>query len=288
MTLYIVACGVYCEEVTGNKLPVLKHLVKESVGAGVRRVDRFIQLALIGAGRASTGLPRQSAVYLTSGRGDMEVTVDVLDTIYRHRQVPKPLNFINTVSNAACFYIAHRLGLQGPSSFVSSRYFALETALKCALVDFQLRRIESALVGLVEVAVDPLPEHRQRLGLAAEMPVAEGSHWLQLVREPGERKALASLELVQQFGDRSALALWLSKLEPMVDGYLAVGQYVDQVEAAQWMSASGMRPLDCPSIGYFDGWAGRAICHFVTNGKGSLLYLNRDRHGRYMVVLLKK
>ena len=117
MKAYIVASGAYCENVT-SELPPLKQAVNDSVGHSVRRVGRFIQLALIGAGRAATGLPAQSAVYLTSGRGDIGSTVETLDAIYRLEQAPRPVSFINSVSNAACFYIAQSLGLRGPGLFV--------------------------------------------------------------------------------------------------------------------------------------------------------------------------
>ena len=56
--------------------PELGPLVKETLGAQVRRIGRFVQLALIGAARSFNGAtPRSNtSVYLSSGRGDMEMT----------------------------------------------------------------------------------------------------------------------------------------------------------------------------------------------------------------------
>src|SRR5689334_1064617 len=135
LPLYIYSTGDYCERVEGEP-PELKTLVQQTLRTHVRRVGRFIQLALIGAGQcAKASIPQNTAVFLASGRGDLEVTLDVLEQLFLHAQAPKPLSFINTVSNAACYYIAQQLKLQSRSSFVCNRHFAFESALQLACTD---------------------------------------------------------------------------------------------------------------------------------------------------------
>ena len=77
-----------------------------------------VSLALIGAARSFGGQPARpdTSVYLTSGRGDMEMTAEVMIQLYRDGMPPRPLSFINTVSNSACFYIAKQFALRGRSS----------------------------------------------------------------------------------------------------------------------------------------------------------------------------
>ena len=58
--IYIRGLGGYCEPV-GGAAPELGPLVKETLGAQVRRIGRFVQLALIGAARSLTG-DRKSVV----------------------------------------------------------------------------------------------------------------------------------------------------------------------------------------------------------------------------------
>ena len=288
MTLYILACGSYCENVT-DELPPLKTLVRESTGKSVRRVGRFIQLALIGAGRTSAHLPKHSAVYLSSGRGDTAAMVEVFDEIYRQGQAPRPVSFINTVSNAACYYVAHTLNLIGASSFIGSQYLSFEMALKTAQVDLQTMRIDSALVGVVDTVVAPVPDHRRRQGLDASTVLAEGSHWLHLVREPDDRPVLASMELVQQFGSRAALSQWLSTHALPTDGALATGQHINTEEAAALLLKSGLRSFEYrKGIGYFESLAGRALGQFIASQENSLLYINGDPHGRYVVLVMNK
>src|SRR5262245_23108268 len=113
------AHGDYCAAVD-DALPDLRTLAKEATGGHVRRVGRFIQLALIGACRC-TGDAKpapDTAVYIASRRGDLEVTIEVMEQVFRDGQQPKPLSFINTVSNAACYYVARHFGLHGRSCFI--------------------------------------------------------------------------------------------------------------------------------------------------------------------------
>lgn len=286
MTTYIVAVGSYYEPV-GDELPPLKKLVQETVGSNIRRVGRFIQLALIGAGRASSQLSNEAAVYLTSGSGDVEATVGVLNTIYRQAEPPRPLSFINTVSNAACFYIAQSLQLNGESSFVSSRYFTVETSLRVALLALEQGQQKAALVGAVDSVVLPIEEHRQRLGINAQTDVAEGSHWFQLVADASDRTVLATLDAVQHFTDREALSAWLAELPVEAGDCLALGQSIESDEADHWLVETGLPPFNFREApAYFKSLAGLVFCEFVRCGAGRLIYLNRDPVGRYMAVVI--
>lgn len=288
MTVYIVAQGSYCENVA-EELPPLKSLVKDVIGHAVPRTGRFTQLALIGAGAAGQDLPAHSAVYLSSGLGDVAATTEVLDAIYRDRQAPRPLSFIKTVSNAACFHVARELDIEGASIFVSNRYFAVEMCLKTALLDLQFGHIESALVGVVDIVVAPIAEHRERCGLPAGALLAEASHCLQLVAEPGPREVLAALESICQFPDRESLLHWWHQQPGDSVSSLALGQYMPPDEGAQWLAETGLPHFEYgQGIGHFDSRAGMLIREFIERGSQRLLYINRDPHGRYVAMLLAR
>lgn len=288
MSCYIVGQGAYCENVGAQLLP-LKPLLKETLGRSVQRIGRFTQLALIGAARAADELPAASALYLSSGVGDMGAMVEVLDAIYRDKQVPRPLSFVNTVSNAACFHVVKTLGLVGPSVFLGSRYFSLEVALQTAALDLQSERIESALVGVVDPVVAPVADHARRLGVETTVVLAEGSHWLQLVRSPGARPVLGRLEPVRQFADREAVLRWLSQASLPSETGLALGQYVGSEEAQEWRARLRLSAFDYgEGLGHFDSRAGLVVTAFVERKVPSLLYLNRDPHGRYVTMVMHK
>ena len=287
---YITASSCYCENVEDHPLP-LGELVERSTGKRVRRISRFIQLALIGAARAAQNLPPDSSVYLSSGRGDMEVTLKVLNEIYRQGQAPRPLSFINTVSNASCYYIAQSLALCGPSFFVTNRYTPLETALFTAHSNMRIGRSHSALVGAVDVVVDPLHEHRQRLALPDGTAVAEGSHWLQLSTD--RTHAVAHINHIQQFHDESSCLQWLRNTRFSSATTCTTGQHVTNKERETILMAAGLSNSDEPVlgnalIGHFDSRAGYDICQFLAQARTRLLYINRDSSKRYTALTIEK
>jgi hypothetical protein len=262
--LYVTAAADYLEPIGDAPPADLKPLVAEAVGAPVRRIGRFIQLALIGAGRCAkqTQLAPDTAVYLGSGRGDLEVTIEVMQTLLRDGHAPKPLSFINTVSNAACYYVAQNLKLLGRSSFVCNRYFAFESVLQLAALDLQ-SGVNSALVGTVDVVVPPLAGHRIRLGLASDTRVADATHWIELRKEPTSN-ALGRLLAVEHFVDRDALRTWLAK-QPIDAGWvLATGQFVPIAEAAEWAARLEIERFDYRNDrAYYDSQSGAVIGEYL-------------------------
>jgi hypothetical protein len=290
--LYITSCGDHVERIVDDQPPAdLKPLVAEAVGAPVRRIGRFIQLALIGAGRCSkpARLPSNAGVYLGSGRGDLEVTIDVMQSLLRDGQAPKPLSFINTVSNAACFYVAQNLQLMGRSSFVCNRYFAFESVLQLAALDLATGAIDSALVGTVDVVVPPLAGHRIRLGLATDTAVADASHWLGLTAKPST-DSLGRLLAAEHFVDATALQTWLAMQAVDASWQLATGQFMQPAEAADWQKQVGVESFDYRADrAYYDSHSGAAIGEYVRRKQtGTLLHLNRDPSGRYSAMVVER
>lgn len=281
---FIHGCGDYYAAVeTDDALVDLKPLVKDATGAPVRRVGRFIQLALIGAGRCLGGrkAPDDTAVYFTSGRGDMEVTVEVMEALFRDGEAPKPLHFINTVSNAACFYISKHFGLHGRSTFLCNRYFSFETALQLALFDLASGAVKHALVGSVDIVTPPLAIQRRRLHLAPDTPAAEACHWLLLSADPAGARGAVTAATV--FGDRDAALDWARKANATVG---AAGQFGD---GAAFLREAGVTGLFDYRAGraHYDSQSGAAISAFLDAGSGALLHANVDPDGRHGVMLVR-
>jgi hypothetical protein len=261
----------------------------------VRRIGRFIQLAMIGAGRCAQAgpVPPDTAVYFASGRGDFETTVEVMATLFRHGGAPKPLAFVNTVSNAACYYVARSLKLQSRSNFVCNRCLAFESVLQLALMDVETGNAGSALVGSVDAVTNPLQEHRRRLHLAADAPLAEGSHWLWLGPARADRPRLGEVLAVRQFSERAALLAWIAAQEPHPgDCAFSAGQFLDGGEAASLRQASGLTPAFGyrAGHGYYDSQSGAAISAFLADGPrcARLLHVNADGTGAYSAMLVAR
>jgi len=281
--------------VVSDALPELKALTQASTGKAFRRIGRFIQLALIGASRCAQpqDLPPNTAVYFASGRGDLELMLEIMTQLYRDAQTPKPLNFVNTVSNAACFYLAQHLGLQSRSNFVCNRYFAFESVLQLAALDLTLGTVDSALIGSVDIATVPLNEHRQRLALPPDTPMGEGSHWLWLGPINSERPRLGELLAAQHFADRNDLLAWIRQ-QNLSDEQcaLSAGQFMAPEDFAQIQNASGLeRTFDYrQQRAYYDSHSGAAISSFLgaATQPDMLLHINADDEQRYSVMLVRR
>ena len=288
----IYASGDHYHPVT-DSLPDLRELTQQITGKSFRRIGRFIQLAMIGAARcAQLGVPSDTAVYLASGRGDLELTVDIMVELFARAQTPKPLAFVNTVSNAACFYVAQLLGLQSRSNYVCNRYFAFESVLQLATTDILLGSVDSALVGSLDVATSPIAEHRQRLHLPPDIAVGEGSHWLWIGKPDDAKPRLGELLEARHFDDRNLLLDWI-KAQSFNDGLvLSRGQYMDD-ESWQFIQTriNHQTVFDHRNDrAYYDSHSGAAIGAFLRANfpVSTMLHINADDDGRCSVMLVTR
>jgi hypothetical protein len=279
----------------GEPLPELKALTQAATGKAIRRIGRFIQLALIGAANCARQqpLPKETAVYFSSGRGDLELTLEIMTQLFREGQTPKPLNFVNTVSNAACFYLAQHFGLHSRSNFVGSRYFAFERALHLAALDLSMGAVDSALVGCVDIATAPLAEHRQRLQLPIDAPIGEGSHWLWIGPIDRQRPRAGELTAVHHFIDRDALLKWIrdqGSRSPRCR--ITAGQFIQADDFARIRDWAGLENTFAAHTtrGYYDSHNGALINEFLSNATPgeSLMLVDADAERRYCAVSLER
>ena len=182
----VTAVGHYLHPMReGEPLPSLAAALKDVCRESYRRIDRFIELALLGSGRCAQGrrLAPDCGLYLGSGLGPMADNIACQEQLIRDHELPMPFDFINTLGNSAGYYVAKDLGLSGQNLFISRRGASFQAVLQAALVDLECGAVDQALLGVVEEATKPFAEHRRRQGLAADTLVAEGSHWLLLERD---------------------------------------------------------------------------------------------------------
>lgn len=287
----VLAIDGYCEAVS-NTLPDLKDLVKVSTNDNVRRVTRFVQLALIGAGRCCRDLEisPSTAVYFSSCRGDTEVTSTLLDELVKRKEMPGPVTFVNSVSNAACFHVARALGLQDRSNFVTNRFDPIAAALKTAYIDIVRGETRTALVGSVDVCSLPLADHKRRTQVDAATTVGEGSHWLLIAAESDPRPAIASIAAIQSFSSCEKLQTWLEEYPVDAHTLLAPGQHLSGRDADRISELTGIvrRFPYREALPHYDSQTGAAIHKFVKEreGPGSMLHVNSDPSGRYSVLFV--
>jgi hypothetical protein len=183
-----------------NDEPVieLKDALKDCLREPLRRSDRFIQLALLGSARCARGhkLAADCAVVLASHYGPVSNNAVVQRQLFVDQQVPKPIHFVNTLGNAAGFYIARNLDLAGANHFVSGNHGGFMEALLLSALLLQ-NGTSQVLIGAVDEYVPPQRQHRRRIGVADNTPMAEGSHWL-LLTTPDNTNTRQHLYLRQE------------------------------------------------------------------------------------------
>ncbi len=275
-----------------------KSLIKEVFGKQIRRIGPFIQMALIGANDTirSAPLPENTNVYLTSASGDMDVTIDVLNRTVRDRQVPKPLSFINTVSNAACYYFTKHFNIGGSTSFLSTREFALESAFIQACLDITTLGVETALVGSVDIITQPETTHRIRVGALENDPLAQGSHWFRLGQPNSDKssteKPLGYLIDAFLFRDANALINHVKPLLKNTDKISFGNRIKPQTkQEIQSQFENSEYALNIPAKGHYGTNAGHVLRDYLTHEKlaeTQLVYIQENTRGELSFILLQK
>lgn len=223
--LNILASGSYYAEVDDHRDGIdLRGEVSRACQQRFRRIDRFTQLCLIGAHRCvgDSRLPPQTGLYLGSRFASISNTISVHTQMIAQGNVPKPAHFINTLSNSAGYYVSKNLQLEGKNLFVSRTDASLEAVFHIANLDLQSQQVEQVLVGIADEAPYPLSDHRRRLGVAMDTPLAEASHWF-LIQATATSTTAVDLKQpnllgrvleVKTLGDVHELCTWLQSLTP--------------------------------------------------------------------------
>jgi len=185
--------------------PDLKAELRTLSGKVYRRIDRFIQLAIIGAHKAVSGseLEPATALYLTSGQGDIPVFARVRQQRYFQKMMSKPVDFVNLASNTAGFYVASHLGLNGTNLFLTHHNFPVHTALLLAQSELDRQKQLAVLLGGVDEWYPDQELARKLLGVGEAVRLGEGSNWVLLKKEAAG--ALAGLTVVPELLDSDAL-----------------------------------------------------------------------------------
>ncbi len=237
--LDIISLGDYYAPLEeGHQLPELREQVNSICGERFRRIDRFIQLCLLGSARCVQGqnLDSQTGLYIGSRFAAICNTIKVQEQMFMQGQIPKPANFINTLSNSAGYYVARNLGLEGKNIFVSRANASLEAALQLAQIDLQAGIIDQALIGVVDEGVPGQAAHCQRMDIPQHSSLGEGSHWF-LVTKDSNKESQARIVEVETLSDKNDLRAWLKKHETR------------DINTFLYPGSSGGNTVDCDPVG---------------------------------------
>ena len=284
--LDVISLGDYYSPINDQEgLPELRAEVNTVCGERFRRIDRFIQLCLLGAARCAetASLDGKTGLYIGSRFAAVCNTIKVQEQMFVHGQIPKPANFINTLSNSAGYYVARNLNLQGKNIFVSRANASLEAVLELARLDLQNGTVEQALIGVVDEGVPVQADHCQRMGIPGDTALAEGSHWFLLRRhrqtsDAEKESALATITEVQVLPDEPSLRRWLDKhLAQHANTFI----YSDPLKPAALNTGELGLALYEPALDYYPSRTGGALIRFIQEKKqAALITLCGDEAGR--------
>lgn len=250
----------------------VKAALKAAAPKMVRRTDRFIQLAMLGAYRAvgNDRVDPHSALYMASGQGNLAVFNRLRDQRYIDHQPPKPVDFINSLSNTAGFYVAQLLELHGKNLNLAQHGFVAEMTLLLSQNDLELGKEKQILVGGVDELLEALSFTRKFLGVCDDRPLGEGSNWMLL--NTRKERALASIEIVRG-------KMTLSEVERYLDGVersckVAFGLRCTDAAVEAILEGSGReRFVYEEGCGFYETATFYALNRFVEEGKGEMVFI---------------
>lgn len=197
-----------------DELPALGNAIRDLFGQRVRRIDRYIELCLLGALRCTQrrSLPAETGLFLASQNSAIGSVVKIVHSIVAEHTPPRPFDFVNALGNSACFFIAQLLGLTGKSIALSREGFSFEAGLHHALMDLHSGQLQTALVGCVDEALLPLSMHRARITCDEQVPIdgplGENSCWLLLSNHNSDTSSVR-LDTVLDFASQNDVSAWL-------------------------------------------------------------------------------
>lgn len=291
----IISQSTYYNPVVEESLPGLKQDVLDATGKNFRRISRFIQLALIVSARCvgDRRVPNNTAIYFGSGAGDLGVSIDVLERLYKFEESPKPLSFINSLSNASCFYVAQYLGLQGASNFISSRCFSFERILSLAFKEYRLGKVKTALVTTVDSCVLPLFEQRRRLAVEPDVALAEAAHSLFVGDGAADGDEVGEVLAIQHCIDKPDLLSRLTQESTIEHAQLAFGSSVSVEDTAfltDWMSSNKYCDTVIPyrdKLSYYGSQSGAIFQYLASASNEKIVHINADESGRYCYIVMQ-
>lgn len=288
--LYIYSSSNFCHRVEGA-LPNLKGAILEACGKSIRRIDRLTQLALIGcfACKGSRSVQANTGLYLSSANGSINNMIKVLDEIYTEAEVPRPLSFVNTVSNSAGYYLARELDVLACNQFISGQEFTFESSLKLAQIDLECGKVCAALIGAISEVGADLEIHRNRMALDQQFSLCEGSHWLYLAEHLPDENPLAEFVELDVSIPRSRLNEKLRVLSGS-DGVVVFGDGIQPGLRTDLAELAGCAAADFGlADARHDNHCALQVTSFLEQTKGdTMIYVDANTCDRFSLVIIKR
>ncbi len=268
---------IYIHHISGyNSIPSeeiidMKVALKEATGKVFRRTDHYIQLALLGAHKFREFVEPDTALFITSGEGNLSVFNRLRDQRFIDHQPPRPLDFINSLSNTAGFYVAQYLALTGKNIFLCHHGFPVQMALLLAENDLKLKKQNQILLGGVDELLEPVDYSKKFLGLCDDTVLSEGSNWMTVSMQ--ENGAVASIKTMTEELSREDLLDFISSLG--TNFQIAFGMRTSPEDITAFMKSAQCKRFNYESTcGYYETVPLYVMRLFIEQERGQLLFVD--------------
>ncbi len=280
--IYIHSISGY-NAVPGKETDDIKAALKIATGKVFRRTDRYIQLALLGAYKSRENIQPDSALFIASGEGNLSVFNRLRNQRFIDHQPPRPVDFINSLSNTAGFYVAQYLNLNGKNLFLSHHGFPVQMALLLAENDLKLKKQKQILLGGVDELLEPVAYSKKFLGICDDTILGEGSNWLTVSTQ--KKGALASVETMTEELSREGAINFIRSLD--TNSQVAFGMRTKPEDLTAFMKSTPCRRFDYESTcGYYETVPFYVMRHFIERERGQLTFIDSFEK-RYRVTTLR-
>ncbi len=263
----------------------VKAACKAVAPAFIRRTDRFIQLGLLGCAGIVDDTPLESntALYMASGQGNLSVFNRICAQHYVEHLPPKPVDFINSLSNTSGFYIAKFLGLNSKNLNLAQHGFVAENTLLLACNDLIVNREQQVLVGGVDERLTPQDFTKKFLGLPDEQPLGEGSNWMLL--STAQAHAVASIEVNPHVMNFDEIVDYLKQYQG--DEQLAFGYRCPAAERAALLASGKQRRFEYESqCGFYETLPFYVMNLFIETQQGVMIFIDYFEQA-YRIITIK-
>ncbi|GLR75083.1 hypothetical protein GCM10007855_19570 [Aliivibrio sifiae] len=246
---------------------------KKVAPAFVRRTDRFIQLGLLGTAsiKEQKTLDKNTALFMISGQGNLSVFNRLCQQRYLEEVPPKPVDFINSLSNTAGFYIAKFLDLESKNLNLAQQGFVIENALLLANANLSSKREDRILLGGVDERVDVNNNPHGYLDLPTETALGEGSNWMLL--SANKQDALATVDVLTLAFDSTGVIEYVNNQVEVT--HVAFGQRMPNSCSELILSSINIPPFECNEVADFYETNGLFVLNsYIKSKQGCLAYID--------------
>lgn len=268
--------------------PLLGEMLSAAGIPRIRRINRLIQLALLGSYSCAQSLAiggKIDGVVLATGQGSIVQTISALKSLFVDGRSPTPVEFINLSHNLPAHYVGRVLGVSGFNQTITATLCAFEAAMDVAASSMLNANAHTCLVGGVDEVVTPIEEHRRRLGVAEQTVLGEGSSWLTISTKDAD-----GLGEIQCFPSILSLNELLEKLGTEIQGgadFVSFGLAVNGDVREKISRKLGFSPVHheyYERCGYFDTATAFGIADFFSK-RGTLVHVSAVSTDGYRLTL---